>query len=242
MEINSAVIEYYDELHSISEEQKRFYDTKIKEFKNPAKLLSICCGAGTFEHFLAQDGFDVTGIETIPALLEAAARRRRTQIMSLRFFKMSALEMTRFLGKGFYNIISILNWRIIFTCDATLLEKLFFDCKHLLSENGILVLTFPNFKKFFDESEFCLPQKNSMRASLRTKIKSRNGEFYFFQELENSSGKKISVVENEPVSLVQKDFIEKLAEKAGFSSVEFFDGFSLNAADDCCDEICAVIR
>ena len=105
MEINQNIAEYYDELYPVTEEQKVFYQKKMILFKKPVKFLQIGCDSGTFEHNLAREGSDVTGIETSQELLESANRKRRTQLMAVRYFQMSSLEMTRFLGKKFYNII-----------------------------------------------------------------------------------------------------------------------------------------
>ena len=146
MEINQNIAEYYDELYPVTEEQKVFYQKKMILFKKPVKFLQIGCGSGTFEHNLAREGSDVTGIETSQELLESANRKRRTQLMAVRYFQMSSLEMTRFLGKKFYNIISILNGRIVFTHDKTLMKKFLFDCLQLVSQNGFLILELPNFE------------------------------------------------------------------------------------------------
>ena len=133
------VIEYYDELYPVTEIQKKFYSSQIDSYTKPVKLLRVGCGTGYLEHLLAREGHDVTGLETSKEMLESANLKRRNQLMSIRFFQMTTLEMTRFLGKGFYNIISCLNDRIIYIHDATLIRKFFFDCKQLLKEDGKLV-------------------------------------------------------------------------------------------------------
>ena len=135
MEINQNIAEYYDELYPVTEEQKVFYSKKMEMFKKPVRFLRIGCGTGSFEHNLAKDGSDVTGLETSPELLESANRKRRTQLMAVRYFQMQVIEMSRFLGKQFYNIISILDNRLLFSHDKTLMAKFFYDCKQVLSDN-----------------------------------------------------------------------------------------------------------
>ena len=109
MELYENIAEYYDELYAAGDDVKKFYAEETKSFAAPVKYLSIGCGSGTFEHYLAKGNADVTGLETIPQLIESANRKRRTQLMALRFFQMSSLEMCRFLGKAFYDVISIPN-------------------------------------------------------------------------------------------------------------------------------------
>ena len=63
MENLQNIIEYYDELYPVSDSQREFFDSLIKEYPQPAKLLRVGCGTGLFEHQLAREGLDVTGIE-----------------------------------------------------------------------------------------------------------------------------------------------------------------------------------
>ena len=170
MELYENIAEYYDELYPVGDELKKFYEEETKSFDAPVKYLSIGCGIGTFEHYLAKGNADVTGLETVTSLLESANRKRRTQLMALRFFQMSSLEMCRFLGKGFYNVITIPANRIIFTHDSTLMAKLFYDCKQLLTQNGKMIISLPNFEKFSAEPVTKLPVQESIRVRLFSKI------------------------------------------------------------------------
>ncbi len=241
MEINQNIAEYYDELYPVTEEQKVFYEKKSKLFKMPVKFLNIGCGTGTLEHYLAREGSDVTGLETSQQLLESANRKRRTQLMSLRYFQMSSLEMTRFLGKGFYNVISIPHSRIIFTHDKTLMEKLFYDCRQLLADGGQLVISLFNFGKYKNQKKFELPVRESIRSSLSTSIEERGDKYYLSQVLENSSGRKFAVAEDVPVYMLLPEEIEQFAGKAGFSKTEFFADFSGKPFDENSEQLLAVL-
>lgn len=241
MELFQNVAEYYDELYPVSEAQKKFYEDESKIFKNPVKFLNIGCGTGSFELYLSKTGADVTGLETCQDFIESANRKRRTMLMSVRFFQMSYLEMAHYLGKNFYNIISILDDRIIFIHDLTLLAKFFFDCRQLLSENGKIIIEFPNFEKFSD-SCVELPVRKSVRAKLFSKIDTAaDGKTEIFQKLENGNGRFLSVTENAPVKKITRETILKLAEKTGFQKAEFYDGFNRSPVMENSDSIIAVI-
>ncbi len=241
MEINQNIGEYYDELYPVTEEQKVFYEKKKNMFKAPAKFLSIGCGTGTLEHNLAREGSDVTGLETSVELLESANRKRRTQLMSVRYFQMSSLEMTRFLGKGFYNVISILHDRIIYIHDKVLMEKLFYDCRQLISENGLLIIKLTNFSNYKNQQMIKLPVRESIRSSLATTIEESGDKYYANQILENSSGKKLKVTVDAPVYLLQPEEIKEFSLKAGFSRVDFYSDFSENPFFSDSREVLAVI-
>ena len=198
MEIIQNIIEYYDELYPVTEAQKKFYKEQSNTYPEPVKLLRVGCGTGLFEHLLAREGKDVTGIESYQEMLRSANLRRRNQLMSIRFFQMSYLDMARFLGKGFYNVISILEDRIIFIHDKTLLRKFFFDCKQLLTQNGCLIISLSNYRKFNSVPLVHLPQRKSVRVTLNTEIAcGDNGGFLLSQEIETGSGKILPVMSKE---------------------------------------------
>ncbi|MBQ9206959.1 MAG: methyltransferase domain-containing protein [Treponema sp.] len=242
MELLENIAEYYDELFPAGDELKKFYAQEAACFETPVKYLSIGCGTGTFEHYLSKEGADVTGLETVMPLLESANRKRRTQLMALRFFQMSSLEMCRFLGKGFYNIISIPNSRIIFTHDSTLMAKLFYDCKQLLAPEGKIILRLPNFEKFTAEPVANLPDKESIRVRLFSKIQTdSDGKKYMYQELETGNGKRLIVTRDVQIMPLTKDKIEQYAKEVGFSKFDFYGDLKHEAFTKDSDELVVVI-
>ncbi|MBQ0051854.1 MAG: methyltransferase domain-containing protein [Treponema sp.] len=233
--------EYYEELFPVTPEFKKFYQDETQHLSQPLHHLGVGCGIGIFEHHLAQEGHDVTGIDNIPELLESANRKRRTQTMSLRYFQMSTLEMGRFLGKGFYNVITILDDRLLFIHDKTLLAKFFYDCRQLLSDQGKLILSIPNFHKFTGE-KIVLPARESIRSKLTSTITtSVSGEKMLFQKLETGNRKIFTVTSDAPVLLPSGDEIKKNAENAGFASVKFYSDFNKTQFSADSDRLIAVL-
>ena len=242
MEAIQNLVEYYDELFPISEAQKKFYAELCQNYSSPQRLLRIGCGAGLFEHLLAREGKDVTGIETAPEILRSANLRRRNQLMSIRFFQMSVSDMTRFLGKGFYNIISCLENRIVFINTKTMLRKFFFDCKQLLAEGGVLVLGLYNYLHFGTRGMATLPTRESLRAKLFTEMQSReNGTQILVQHVENSSGKLLPVLQDVPMYPILPEEIEQFAKEAGFTKIDFFADFGKNPLTEHSETLVAVI-
>lgn len=226
MDINLNIGEYYEELYPVTDSQKSFYAKEMSLFPQPIRLLRVGCGTGSFEHSLAKDGADVTGIETSPELLESANRKRRTQLMSIRFFQMSPLEMGRFLGKGFYHIISVLEGTIILLHEPAVLKKFFFDCKQLLAKNGHLILSLPNFEKFTTTPLVQLPDRTSIRSSLYTQIwTNKDGKKFVQQDLETGSGRMLPVTQEAPIYPLVRAEITQFAKEAGFTHCDFYGGF-----------------
>lgn len=241
MEIFKNVAEYYEELYPVSENQKNFYKNETKSLKNPVRFLNIGCGTGIFEIYLSKLGADVTGLETCPDFIESANRKSRTMLMAVRFFQMSYLEMARYLGKGFYNVISVLDGRIIFIHDKTLLAKFFYDCRQLLSGNGKVIISLPNFEKY-DGENFELPERESIRVKLFSGIRTnQSGKSEMFQKIATGNGKILPVTENAPVQKITAGQIRELAEKSGFDSVRFYSGFDYEPLKSDSDRVVAVL-
>ena len=237
------VAEYYDELYPVAEEQKKFYSRMRESYPSPARFLQIGCGTGALEHALAKNGADVTGLEVSKELIEIAALRRRTQLMPIRFFQLSTLDMTRFLGKNFYNVISCLNSRIVFVRDKTLLRKFFFDCKGLLSEGGTLILHLYNFSRALQNGRTELRTRSSIRVKLvSTLAPGKEGAFFMNQTLETGAGKILPVMENEAFYPLSKDEIVSFAEEAGFTDFSFYGSYAMEAFTDQSEDLICTIR
>ena len=237
------VAEYYDELYPITDEQKQFYSNIREYYPAPARFLQIGCGTGELEHVLVKGGADVTGIEVSKELIEIAALRRRTQLMPIRFFQLSTLDMTRFLGKNFYNVISCLNSRIVFIRDKTLLRKFFFDCKALLTENGTLVLHLYNFSRVLQSGRTELRTRSSIRVKLSSALTTgKDGTFFMNQRLETGTGKILTIMENEALYPLAKEEIASFAEEAGFTDFSFYGSYAMEAFGEESEDIVCIIR
>lgn len=238
------IVEYYDELFPVTTAQKRFYDELVKNYSDPVKILSIECGTGVFESILAREGFDVTGIESHADLLHAANMRKRNQLMSIRFFQMDYMDMSRFLGKAFYNIVSILDDRIMMIYDGMLMQKFFRDVRSRLTEGGSFVISLPNFDLLQQGLPMQkLPTRASLRASLFTELWCQEGGQYSVkQNLETGNGKMLPVTEDERAYPLRSAELQDMAREAGFSSAELFADFDKNPFTGQEDGLIALLR
>ena len=220
------LVEYYDELFVISDAQKAMYGELCASFKQPARLLRVCCGSGLFETLLAREGCDVTGIDSSDEFLKIANLRHRSQLMALRFFQMDVGDMTKFLGKSFYNVVSILESRLLFLGGKPKLKRFFADCNQLLSDGGVLVVEAMNFtgkdKKFLVQ----LPVKESLRAKLFADVLTgEGGQKLFSMNLETGNGKLLPVVKAVPVCPLLPDEVIAFAKEAGFQNARVYSGW-----------------
>lgn len=229
METIQNLVEYYDELYPVTKDQYDFYAYLMEQYAKPVKFLNIGCGTGVMENYLAKQMTDVTGLETIKELLESATRKHRNQLMALRFFKMSTIEMVRFLGKNFYNVISCLNDRIIFIHDRTLLRKFFFDCKQLLADDGLIVLQLANYNLYKSKTVSVLPEIKTTRVTLTSKLEYvSEEESLLSRNIKTGSGKVLPVYQKTSVYPITPSEIEEYAKESGFTSIEYFADFKRN--------------
>lgn len=220
--------EYYDELFPVSEDIKEFYLEITKKYKMPTRFLRIASNTGGLEYHLALEGHDVTGLEEELSLLESASRRRRYPNTALRFLNMSGLEMTHFLGEGFYNVISVLYNQLLFIHDEILIKKFFFDCKKLLSQDGSLVLHLWNLEGREPSPMLAMPTIESERAKLFYQIWQETERFSLNMDIERSNGKVFPVLTKTEIQLYRPIDIKRLAEEAGFQSIAFYADFQKN--------------
>ena len=226
MEEIQNLVEYYDELFPITQEQKEFYKRIISKYKTPAKLLSMGCATGCFENYLSQQGCDVTGIESSPEMLRSASLKRRSQLMSVRFFQMKMGEAAKFLTKGFYDVIYSLNSRIIFSSDRDFLDKFFTDCRTILAPEGRVIIQLLNIEAFTGRPMVQLPCFQNVRVKLFTELWfQEDGSQTLVQNIETGNGKMLSVMQDEPVYIPGAMELQEAAKKAGFRKVSLFAGF-----------------
>ena len=223
-------VEYYDELYPVTAEQQEFYAAIKTHYAPPVRFLHIGCGTGALEHFLVKDGSDVTGLEVSKELITAAALHRKTQLTPIRFFQLSTLEMKRFLGKNFYNIISCLNSRIVFIREKELLKMFFIDCKTLLAQDGMLVLQLYNFYRLEKNGATHMPPRGSIRVKQDSFfVSDERGRVSLTQTIETGNGKILPVMKDEELYPLTKTEIVDFAQSAGFCEFEFYGSFSKEA-------------
>lgn len=243
MESVQNIVEYYDEFFPADEQLLNFFSTVISSYAAPARLLSIASNTGTLEMTLAQKNCDITGLEVLQPFLETSVLKRRTQLMSIRFFRLSTVEMGKFLGKDFYHIIYCLNNRIAHIHSQDCMEKFFEDCHALLQNGGVVILQVHNYEKLSDRSKFTLTSRKSTRATLSTDIHICNDKkVAVTQMLETDHGKTMPVITEEEVFPLARESIMQFGKKAGFTEFNFYSDFQLTPFTGDAENLISIIR
>ncbi len=242
MEFIQNIVEYFDELYPVTDSIKKFYEEITKSQPKPAKMLSIGANTGNLEFFLAKQGCDVTGIENFQPLLEAANLKRRNQLMSIRFFTLPEGEISKYLGKRFYNVINILDNRVCYSASQKRIRQLFKDLREILAKDGVVVIQTFNFDQLIENSSIDLPVKSSMRAKLFSTVSDRCGRTTLTQKIQTWNGRHVPIIQNGAIYPLTKDEIYEFARLAGFRKIEFYSDFDGSPVTESSIEIVSVMR
>lgn len=241
MDYFQNIVEYYDELFPANNQIIDLFKNYQKDFNSPLKVLSIGCATGVLESNLAKNGFDVTGLEVSQPLLDSACLKHKNQLQSLRFFKLSSVKMVNFLGKNFYNVITILNDRVIFTTTPSFFKSTLKDCYSLLSENGTLIIQTLDYQKILAQGKNPFIVKKSIRCTLKNNVISINNNSFLTQTLETPS-KKYTVLNKQMVYTKTKKYINKYAKEIGYKSIQFYSSFNLDPVTSQTNEVIIVLK
>lgn len=238
----SDYVEYYDELYPISDSLKKYCENLKQKSNFSPRALQIGCNTGTFCFHLARSGWDSTGTETIQPLLDSANTKKRTQLLSIRFFKLSTTEMNKFLGKKFYNAIFCLDGRITLLQNRENLKNFFTDSKTLLADNGQLIISTFNLENFKPNTTVSLADKKTIRVDKTTIINIDQQENAFLTTKLITGSNRISpVFTKQPIFPLTKKDILSFGKDAGFSNINFYRDFDLSPFNEKSDLFIAIL-
>lgn len=238
-------LEYYEDLFTIEPNQEEFFENLCKNFAAPAKLLSVECGPAALTQKLHQTHPDITVTDSFAEFLSIVNTRQESQENAIHAFNLQPADITRYLGKKFYNVIMCCNYRLIFMKEKTLIQKFMFDMKQLLSDNGYLVLDLINFSKYdFSLTKIELPTKTCERATLYSSLikDSDQAKYKLYQNVVTKSGKLIEETKDEEVCPISLETFKVFAQELKYSSIDFYSDYFGNPLTSDSDKIICVLR
>ncbi len=123
------------------------FEIRKRYLKNPGKILAVGCGGGREVFELEKEGFEVTGVDLSPKMIEAAERNKKTLNSNVEFKVMNAVGLD--FEDNSYDYI--LMWNQIFENIPSEAERVrtLKNCKRILKSNGVLSYTVFNQKYSF---------------------------------------------------------------------------------------------
>jgi len=238
-------IEHYEELFPIEENQVEYFKNLCGEFNAPAKFLSAECGPALLCQELNKNNIDVTVTDTFSEFISKVKKSQETFEQKIHAFNIYPSDISRYLGKNFYNVIYCGNYRLIFLKDRALIRKLILDAKLLLTEGGYLVFDLINFSKMdFSQPRIDLPVKKSGNLNLYSHIlkNSESMKYYLNQQVVTNEGISIDEVKDEEICPISLESFKAYSAELGFSSVQFYSDYKGTPLSEDSEKIICVLK
>ena len=244
MTIINQTLDYYPEFFPTPENQFEFIERLVGPLQQPVKILNIEAGAGVLAEKLAEK-YEVIATDRYTSFTNLINKRKSFSTNKLNVFNIEPIDIGRYFGKQFVDLIFCLDSRVIFMKDLTLIKKFLFDSKMILKENGYVVIEVVNFAKLnFEEDSIQMPTRESCRGSLFTTIikDKKTATYRLFQNIVTTNDTVIEKVKNEEVWPISKDTFTSISNELGFSSVNFFSDFNGASYSEDTDNLICVFK
>lgn len=238
-------LEYYNQVFSIEPNQVEFLDGLCKQFAAPAKFLSVEAGCAQASMRLLDLNNDVTITDSYPEFISIINHRTVNNKDKLHAFNLNPMDIIRYLGKGFFNVIYCANYRLIFIKDKVSIQKLMLDSKMMLSDGGYLVLDLINFSKYdFSKPRIDLAVKETENAHLYSYIlkDADSMKYRLNQQIVTNDGKCIDEVKDEEITPISLETFKTFADAVGFSSIDFYSDYLGNPLKPDSEKIICVLK
>lgn len=221
-------IDYYEDLFQPELNQKEFFESLLDTFEQPAKFLSVECGPANLSVDLSKK-YNVTVTDQFPEFIKQVNAKLLAKDTTMNVLNLNPVDISRFLQKNAFNVVTCLNYRLIFLKDRELAKKFMLDARMLLAKGGYLVLDLINFAKYdFSETKIDLPERKCPRATLYSSLikNTESATYHLFQHVVTKEGKMIEEVKDEPVTPISLETFKSAANTMGFSSIEFYSDYN----------------
>ena len=220
-------IEFYEDLFLPENNQQEFFESLLNSFEQPAKFLSVECGPANLSVELSKK-YKVTVTDQYPEFIKVVNTKIVAQDTTMNVLNLNPVDISRFLQKNAFNVVTCLNYRLIFLKDRELAKKFMLDARMLLAKGGYLVLDLINFAKYdFSETKIDLPERKCPRATLYSSLikNTESATYHLYQHVVTDKGKMIEEVKDEAVTPISLETFKSAANTMGFSSIEFYSDY-----------------
>jgi glycine/sarcosine N-methyltransferase len=199
---------WYDFIFPVDPQTVRF----LAERARPgSRVLDLACGTGGHSLALAEQGFQVLGVDLDEAMIREAGRKARGA-PGVEFRVMDMLEIGRRLEPGFSLVFCVGN-SIVHLEDEGRIAGVLAAAHGLLELGGALVVQVIHYDRILEFERKYDYDPAGRRVQFRTVLSVR--EAGTVRRIENSV----------PLWILRKEALERLVRRAGFGGLEWFGGF-----------------
>lgn len=227
-------IDYYSDFTPFNASHNKLLKSYVDSAKINPKILSVEAGTAIGVEDLPQN-YDITIIDRYAEFTSLLTKRQSLQNSRFHIFNLDPIDIGRYLGKNYFDLIYCLDGRIIFFRDKTLVKKFFFDSKMLLAENGKLVLSLFNFSKInFEFDSIEIPERICTRGVMHGSFEKdkKNLVYRLNTNIISADGKQKKIAKDETVVPLGIETVKSFAKELNFSSVEFYSDYDKTPLSD----------
>ena len=235
----SELAEYYDVMHQHRNYSKecQFADKLVQKYCPGTKhILDIGCGTGEHAIRMAQLGYEVTGIDLSPDMINIAKEKAKRAGLSIEFRCINLHELNTV---GEFQAAYCLGYTFLYMTTYSEVISFFTAVNKALLPQGVFLVDFINgwsLIEAFHRDKFIYRQENTTifhfeQPSLDKKRRIKHIEFYYL--IDHHDGQVKTVFAEEDLRIFFDDEVKMLLSNCGFKHIESFSDYNLetNSSD-----------
>lgn len=158
MSFYQLLANYYDDIFPLNSLTRAFL---IKHFSknNATKILDLACGSGNYSMALAQEGFNVTGLDLDAAMIQMASNKAsslKEKTSFPEFVQGDMLKLSNYFPKEFHGIFCIGNSLVHLNSEDKLKAGLI-EVARVLKPGGVFIVQIVNYDRVLAQNIKELP-------------------------------------------------------------------------------------
>ncbi len=207
--------------------------TKVIEEKPNARILDLACGSGRHAVALASQGYEVTGLDLSPQMIEAAKHHAEEKGVVVQFSIADMRQVTELL-EGPYDLVICLGNSLALLPTLPDMQQTLTNANQLLTDGGSFVSQILNFEEIRQTGFRFFPLKSGHTKNGKEVVFAR-----FFEPQKTDDSRHLVFVgitrtesgwqptlSSQPVLQLDKPLLESALHKAGFKHLAFFQDYN----------------
>ena len=204
----------------------------LVKYKPNARILDLACGSGRHAAMLASQGYDVTGLDLSPQMIEAAQYHAKETGVSVHFL-VADMRQTKEIVEGQFDLIICLGNSLALLPDLSDLQQTVSNVYQLLTKGGNFVSQVLNFQEIRQTGFRYFPMKSGQTKDgnevifvrfFEPLIDERSTRLIFLGIIKSKSDWQTKLSSHQVLQL-DKPILESTLRNAGLSEMTFYQDY-----------------
>ncbi len=229
----AELAKYYDLMRQYRDydQECRFADSIIQKYRpGTRKVLDICCGTGAHALRMARLGYEVTGVDLSPDMLDIARGKAKRADLPI---DLRCIDVRKLNEIEVYQAAYCLGYTFLYMTKYSEVMSFFETVNRTLSVGGVFLLDFINgwsLIEEFQQDHFVYEDENTTithheKSSLDKKKRVKHIEFNY--SITNSDGQVKNIIAREDLRIFFDDEVQMLLAQGGFDNIASFGDYSI---------------